>query len=131
VTDYTKYSPHEITDLPNKLGSIRNILDWPTYWPYLLGQTLRDKWYQGDIPEDQVTLENVEQYVIAYCEILTGVECVATGTSEPKVLDGKELASDEAFRILLRSKFTVSTVSLVSLAYRIRPYRSRFPFDSP
>jgi hypothetical protein len=60
------------------------------------------------MPEDQVTLENVEKYVIAYYEILTGVECTATGTSEPQIKDGTEWAGHEVHRILMRSPFTVS-----------------------
>jgi hypothetical protein len=110
--DYAKYPPVEYADLPNKLGSVKNIGDWPTYWPFLLGQTLRDKWYQGDIPEEQVTLDNVEKYVIAYCEILTGEECIATGTVNPHTItkDGIETkwAEDVVHRILMRSRITVS-----------------------
>jgi hypothetical protein len=108
ATDLVNYPPAEYVDLPNKLASVKLIGDWPIYWPYLLGLTLRDKWYQGDMPEDQVTLENVEKYVIAYCEILTGVECTATGASEPQIKDGTEWAGHEVHRILMRSPFTVS-----------------------
>ena len=60
------------------------------------------------MPEDQVTLENVEKYVIAYCEILTGVECMATGTSEPQRKDGTEWAGHVVHNILMRSPWTVS-----------------------
>lgn len=55
------------------------------------------------MPEDQVTLENVEKYVIGYCEILTGVECMATGTTEPQMKDGTESAGHVVHNILMRS----------------------------
>lgn len=60
ATDLVNYPPAEYVDLPNKLAPVKLIGDWPIYWPYLLGQTLRDKWYRGDMLEDQVTLENIE-----------------------------------------------------------------------
>jgi len=58
--------------------------------------------------EDQVMLENVEKYVIAYCEILTGVECMATGTLEPQTKDGTDWAGHLVHNILMRSPWTVS-----------------------
>ena len=84
TADYAKYPPVEYTDLPNELKSVENTGGWPTYWAYLLGKTLKEKWYPKETPEDQVAIDKVEEYAIAYCSILTGEECVVTGTTEPR-----------------------------------------------
>jgi hypothetical protein len=116
-TDASLYPPVVYTELPSKLKPIQNVGKWPVYWAYLLGQTLRDAWYKQNVPEEQVELKNVEQYAIAYCHILTGEECIATGSADSTTGDGKGSADDVVLGILGRAQITVSLTCMPLRAF--------------
>ena len=93
---------------------------------------MKEKWYPKETPEDQVAIDKVEEYAIAYCSILTGEECVATGTTEPHVIKEGEVetkwADEVVHRVLMRSKITVSSEH--QLAARQLPATDRFNSNS-
>jgi hypothetical protein len=61
------------------VDAIINVEDRPTKWVYLLGKALKE-WHASEKPENEIDdIKAAQVHLIAYCEILTGKKCEATG----------------------------------------------------
>lgn len=73
------YEGEDYEQMLAEVGAIVNVEDRPTKWVYLLGKALKE-WHASEKPENEIDdIKAAQVHLIAYCEILTGKKCEATG----------------------------------------------------
>jgi hypothetical protein len=87
-------------DMLDHLGSISVVHDRHTHWVYLLGKALKDA-VPTEKAEDYYEISEVAPFLVKYCSLLTGKECVA--------MDGKSTRADPTAGIIEGSSKEVST----------------------
>ena len=105
-------------DMLDQLGSISVVHDRHTHWVYLLGKALREA-VPTEKPDDYYEISEVAPFLVKYCSLLTGKECVA--------VDGKSATADPIAGIIEESRETVSTEDTSLFVFELT--RSRFHFS--
>ena len=93
------YAGQDYKAMLDRLGSISVVHDRHTHWVYLLGKALREA-VPTEKAEDYYEIPELAPFLVKYCSLLTGKECVA--------VDGKSATADPTAAIVEKSSEMVS-----------------------